>query len=58
MTNIDSRITSSGFYTNRPAEIGLHLFYDRSGDNETYFRDFSIRFEPIGTPFGGTQIQW
>ncbi len=58
VTNIDSRITSAGFYTNRPSEIGLHLFYDRSGDNETYFRDFSIRFEPIGTPFGGTQIQW
>lgn len=55
---IDARVTAENFATNQNAEIGIHLFYDRGADNESFFRDFAVRLESIGTPSGGTQIQW
>lgn len=58
ITNIDSRATTQNFLTNENAEIGIHLFYDRTSANETFFRDLAIRFENIGVPYGGGQIQW
>ncbi len=58
VTNIDRRITSAGFNINQPAEIGLHLFYDRSSANETFLRDLAIDLGSIGSEFGGSQIQW
>lgn len=58
VTNIDRRITSAGFLIQKNAEIGVHLFYDRSSDNENFLRDFAIRFDTFGSPFGGNQIQW
>ena len=57
-TNVDGRITSAGFPGIRNAEIGVHLFYDRNAANELFLRDFAIRFDSFGSPFGGTQIQW
>ncbi len=58
ITNIDRRVTSAGFMEDPNAEFGIHLFYDRNSDNETFFRDFTIRFDVEGVPFRGTQIQW
>ena len=58
ITNVDSRATSVNFATRQNAEIGIHLFYDRTSANETFFRDFAIRFESLGVPYGGGQIQW
>lgn len=58
VTNVDNRATAEHFATNRNAEIGIHLFYDRGADNESFFRDFAVRLDSIGTPSGGTQIQW
>ncbi len=58
VTNRDGRITSAGFLSARNAEIGVHLFYDRNSNNENFLRDFAIRFDSYGSPWGGTQIQW
>lgn len=58
ITNTDHRITSAGFAIDQPAEIGLHLFYDRNSANETFLRDLAIDLGSIGSEFGGTQIQW
>jgi hypothetical protein len=58
MTNIDARVTSEHFETNRNAEFGVHLFYDRNSNNENFFRDLAIRFDMEGAAYGGSQIQW
>ncbi len=59
LTNVvDARITSRNFDVLQPPEIGLHIFYDRGGANETFFKDFAIRLEGFSSPHGGTQIQW
>lgn len=58
VTNTDSRITSDGFADNPNAEFGIHLFYDRNSANETFFRDYAIRLDSTGSPYGGTEIQW
>ena len=55
---VDARITSRNFDSLAPPEIGLHIFYDRAGANETFFTDFAIRLEGFASPHGGTQIQW
>ena len=58
-TNIvDARISTANFATLKPPEIGIHVFYDRNAANETFFRDFALRLEGFGSPYGGTQIQW
>jgi len=58
ITNTDSRITSAGFADNPNAEFGIHLFYDRNSANENFFRDYAIRLDSTGSPYGGTEIQW
>ena len=58
ITNVDTRLTSANFDTFRPAEVGIHVFYDRNAANETFFRDFALRLEGFSSPYGGTQIQW
>ena len=55
---VDVRITSADFLADQNAEIGIHLFYDRNSNNENFLRDFAIRFDSYGSPYGGSQIQW
>lgn len=57
VTNVDGRLTSADFNVNQPAEIGIHVFYDREGANLKFFDDFAIRMEGYGS-MGGTQIQY
>ncbi len=58
IANIDAHITSENFNILSNAELGIHLFYDRNAANELFLRDFAIRFDSFGSPYGGTQIQW
>jgi hypothetical protein len=45
ITNSDSRYTTGNFLTQRPAEVGVHVFYDQSGANKKFFDDFAFRVE-------------
>jgi hypothetical protein len=58
VTITDSRITSEDFPFLSPAEIGIHVFYDRRGANLKFFDDFAIRMEGYGASMGGDQIQY
>lgn len=55
---VDSAITSANFDSIAPAEIGVHVFYDRTGANLKFFDDFAIRMEGYADAIGGHEIQY
>ncbi len=55
---IDTRLTSEGFATNQPAEVGVHVYYDLAGANKKFFDDFAMNIEGGAPSEGGDQIQY
>ena len=41
-----------------PATGNATTSIDRNSNNENFLRDFAIRFDSYGSPYGGSQIQW
>ena len=56
-SKVDARLTSEDFDVNRPAEVGIHVFYDRSGANLKFFDDFALRMENYAAS-STTQVQY
>ena len=56
-SKVDTRLTSEDFDLNRPAEVGIHVFYDRSGANLKFFDDFALRMENYAAS-STTQVQY
>jgi hypothetical protein len=58
VTNIDDRITSANFDQIKPAEVGVHVYYDQAGANKKFFDDFAMRLPGFDRFQGGTQVQY
>lgn len=52
----DSSLTTAGFSTSKPDEIGLHAFYDSVSSNKQYFADFSLKLGGAGG--ASSSFQW
>ena len=52
---IDGALTSENFDTERPAEIGVHAFYDSTAANDQFFDDFGMVITKSG---GSGSIQY
>jgi type II secretory pathway pseudopilin PulG len=42
---LDDSLTTTGFDTQKPDEIGIHAFYESSKENKQYFSDFSLKLD-------------
>jgi hypothetical protein len=57
--NVDTNLTSEGFYLDRPSEIGVHVYYDQLGDNKQFFDDFAMKMDGFQSAGPGVdQIQY
>ena len=58
-SHTDSQLTSEDFSVDKPAEIGVHVFYDQPGSNKKFFDDFGFLMGGYSSPgSGGSQIQY
>ncbi len=58
VTNVDARLTTADFLVDQPAEIGVHVFYDQSGQEKKFFDDFAVRMEGYAASRLGVEIQY
>lgn len=58
VTNVDARLTTSNFLQDKPAEVGIHVFYDLIGADKKFFDDFALRMEGYSQSRQGVEIQY